>query len=138
MNTTITDSIELGKMQSVSHGHMQYKVQLQTDKGDTVIANYGSIIDKYMPVLNKYIYEWTMPYEEYTKYKYQPKRLSLELYGTIELWSALLSINHVYSISGFDLQTIRIFDPAEIMSVIEEILIKEEDYLTGMDSFLSK
>ena len=61
----------------------------------------------------------------YEKYKFKPKSLSMDLYGTTELWSAILRINDIISISEFSLKKIRLFT-TDILSVLNEVLILEE------------
>ena len=51
-----------------------------------VVVNENSIADKYANELeeNKHIVELTT--KEYYKYRYNPKLLSYDIYGTTELW----------------------------------------------------
>lgn len=67
--------------------------------------------------------------EDYQKYIYQPKKMSNFLYGTVELWPVLMSINQIYSITDFNKQTVNILSE-EGLELIQEILIKESDNLS--------
>ena len=79
-----------------------------------VVVNENSIADKYANELeeNKHIVELTT--KEYYKYRYNPKLLSYDIYGTTELWFFILMANELYSISEFDLRKVVLFDTAII------------------------
>jgi hypothetical protein len=87
-----------------------------------------NILNKYMSILKNYFINVTLTDEEMTKYSYQPKKLSLDLYGTIELWFLLIRINNLTSISEFNKKKIKIFHP-DYLDILNKIMIKEKDYL---------
>ena len=63
--------------------------------------------------------------EEISLYKFKPKKLSYDLYGTTEIWCALLELNNVYSIIDFTMEKPKVFDPKEFIPLMNEILILE-------------
>lgn len=63
------------------------------------------------------------------RFFYQPKTLSLELYGTTELWLALLRVNNMRNITQFHLPTIKIYNPTDVKELIN-ILFKREGKIT--------
>lgn len=58
-------------------------------------------------------------------YFYKPKLLSYELYGTTELWLALLRINVMRNISEFNKSIIKVYTPDQIQELIQ-IFFKRE------------
>lgn len=58
-------------------------------------------------------------------YFYKPKLLSYELYGTTELWLALLRINGMRNISEFNKSIIKVYTPDQIQELIQ-IFFKRE------------
>lgn len=50
---------------------------------------------------------------------YQPKALSLQLYGTTDLWLALLRVNGMKNITEFHYPFIRIYNPARLKKLID-------------------
>jgi hypothetical protein len=58
-------------------------------------------------------------------YFYQPKTLSLELYGTTEMWLSLLRVNDMRNITEFHQPIIKIYNPIEVKELIN-ILFKRE------------
>lgn len=60
------------------------------------------------------------------KYFYQPKMLSLDLYGTAEMWLSILRLNKMRNISEFTKTNILIYDPEMVIERIQ-IFLKRED-----------
>ena len=60
---------------------------------------------------------------------YRPKSLSLELYGTTEMWLSLMRINEFRSIIEFDLPVIKIYNPTAVRELIS-IFFKREGKIT--------
>ena len=87
-----------------------------------------NILNTYMQIIRRYVTDVTLTDTETSKYFYQPKKLSLDLYGTIELWFLLIRINNMTSISEFNIKKIKIFHP-EYLDVLNRIMIKESDFL---------
>ena len=123
---TITELIDYSKSLNISHSKIHIKSKFSDSSGNSIIMNYESLLNKYRDYLNKIIVTRTLTDAEYAKYKFQPKLMSYELYGTTELWSSLLSINNLTSASQFTMQKLKLFT-YDIFDVINEILILEDD-----------
>ena len=93
-----------------------------------VVVNENGIADKYANELeeNKHIVELTT--KEYYKYRYNPKLLSYDIYGTTELWFFILMANELYSISEFDLRKVVLFDTA-IITKLNRMLEMDAEFL---------
>lgn len=59
---------------------------------------------------------------------YKPKSLSYELYGTTELWLALLRVNEMRNITEFHLPIIRIYNPGQVKDLISIFFKREKKY----------
>jgi len=125
---TIDQLIEYGKKLDISHDKLHIKQSIKDPNGNIIIINYSSLIDKYYYFLEKIIKTVTLSDAEYQTYKFQPKMLSYKMYGTTELWSAILRINNLTSASEFKLKTLKLFT-LDIFDMLNEILILEEDAL---------
>lgn len=93
-----------------------------------VVVNESSIADKYANELeeNKRIVQLTT--KEYYKYRYNPKLLSYDIYGTTELWFFILMANELYSVSEFDLRKVILFDTA-IITKLNRMLEMDAEFL---------
>lgn len=56
---------------------------------------------------------------------YKPKMMSLELYGTTELWLALLRLNGMRNVTEFHVPVIQIYNPSGLFELIN-IFFKRE------------
>lgn len=89
---------------------------LRTNSGK-MLLNFGSLVQKYLPEIKAIKKKVTLSEEEYRKYKFNPKRLSYDIYGTTELWFLILDANELYSTIEFDLRTLYLYKP----SIVEKM-----------------
>lgn len=118
--------INLGKQNSLNLSNNVNYIKYQNT--DRVIPVDGIFSQKYRDHLISVSQEVELTEEEYNKYKYRPKLLSYDLYGTVDYWFILMIINNVSTIISFNLKTIR-FIPSESLDILELIMNKEKTYL---------
>ena len=123
--STIQELIDSVKDMEVSYRNLHSYIYINNGK-DMIKIPYKSIIREYLPFFESIIVELPLTPEEVIDYRYKPKKLSYDLYGTTELWSSLLELNNVYSVLDFDLEQVRVFDPKELPKLLNEVLILEE------------
>ena len=125
--STIQGAITYGMAQDVRYGTYHEMTLIQNEQtGEIIRVPAMSLMNKYRHFLQEIVtVKFKMSDEEFRKYKYAPKRLSFDLYGTTEYWSALLELNNCLSISDFNKQWIKAYDPKRLPSYVNEILIKE-------------
>lgn len=105
--------------------YIQYEDRLTGDK-DTYVIPYKSVVGDYMPFFRECAIRARFNPQEAIKYRYKPKRLSNDLYGTPELWSALLELNYMVSLIDFNLETpIEVFEPRRFKVLLNEVMIME-------------
>ena len=104
------------------------EVFFQNEMKHKIVVNGDNIADKYSAELeeNKKIVEFTT--KEYYKYRYNPKLLSYDVYGTTELWFFILMANEIYTITEFDLRKVKMFDAA-IISKLNRMLELDKEFL---------
>lgn len=123
--STIEEFIEYGKSMTISNSTLFYKKNL-----NGTIINWDFILDDYFDVLRKFISRKILTKEEYFRYRYKPKTLSVDLYGTTELAYPILRINNLSSAIEFDLGKPLVFDEG-ITEVIKEIFILERSKIVA-------
>lgn len=104
--------------------------QVFTTNNKKMIVNFSNLVIKYMPEIKELKVKVELSDEEYSKYKYNPKVLSYDLYGTTELWFLILEANELHSVSQFNSKTIYLFrtDIIEKMSRILNLEIDVKNY----------
>ena len=122
---TIQELIDSVKDMEISYRNLHTNVYIK-NKDDTIKIPYKSIIMEYLPYFKSSVVELKLSPEEVSKYRFKPKKLSYDLYGTTELWSALLELNQLYSIIEFNKEVYKVFEPKEFMTLLNEVLILED------------
>ena len=89
------------------------------------------MIDRYYDILLDHTSIVKLTDDEYLRYRYKPKLLSEELYGTQELHSLLLRLNHITSVIQFDFTELRVFNTNIIKLINEIMILEEENYMTN-------
>lgn len=123
---SITKFVKVGKDNSINGSKTVKFVKYVNSNRCVPIDNI--FIHKYRDYLISQSQEVILTDEEQKKYKYRPKLLSYDIYGTVEFWMVLLIINNISSTSEFNLKKIK-FIPNENLDVIEHILNKEDSNL---------
>lgn len=108
--------------------HLQQVLYAPSRMSHKIVVNNQNIVDKYLNELteNKQIVDFNT--KEYFKYRYNPKLLSFDVYGTTELWFLILMANELYSVSEFNLRKVVMYD-ASIIAKINRMLEMDNEFL---------
>jgi hypothetical protein len=120
----IDDFIDAG--QNLAFGHEKYMLKYQTEQSKIVVP-MQSLVQKYRGAFRKYIVEYEMTDKEFERWKYNPKRMCKEMYGTPELWTEILFINHMVGITEFKKQTVKLYTLGIIDAINELLMIYKMD-----------
>lgn len=99
---------------------------LLTDIGGVISTISGCFFDKYIDFIKEKSVKVVLTSDELTKYKYKPKLLSYDLYGTEELWFLILRLNNICHEMDFTKKIIYLLLPNNI-KVLNKILIINDD-----------
>ena len=123
---TLKELIEYSKELTISHRTFNKGADLyNSSTDDTIKIPFNPIINKYKDYFDKITLSVPLTEEEQKTYRFSPKKLSYELYGTVEYWSMLLYINNCHSLLDFQPETLKVLDPDELGGLVNEILILE-------------
>lgn len=128
--STINELISLGKEFKISNNTLSFKELLVNSNGEKYVINLNNIIDRYYDILLDHTTIVTLTDDEYERYRFKPKVLSEDLYGTQELHFLLLRLNHITSVLQFDFTELKVFN-TNIIGLINEIMILEDDNYTS-------
>jgi hypothetical protein len=122
-NTYVTNLIDSGNKASVSL-HNLYDTILVTnndDSSDVFRVPWDDFFLKYKEELSNYIQLFNVPESMY----YNPKMVSFSIYGTTELWLALLRVNNMRNVTEFHKPIIKIYNQYALNQLID-IYFKRE------------
>ena len=123
---TINELIQSINTTEISYRNLHTNVYIN-NSGQIVKIPYKSIIREYLPFFKSAVVPADFTASEIATYRYKPKKLSYDLYGTTELWSALLELNNMYSTIDFTLEKqINIFEPRAFKKLLNEVMILEK------------
>ena len=71
-----------------------------------------------------------MTENEFQKYRYKPKLLAYDLYGSTELYFAILFINGTCNIKDFNRKNIKLIKKADMIALLEAIYNAEQNYIS--------
>lgn len=127
--STIQDIISAGKELKICNRELSLKSIVTNSADEKFIVNIANLFEKYYEILLDNTVIVVLTDEEYLKYRFKPKVLSYDLYGTKELHYMLLRLNYVYSVINFDFKELRVFN-TNILNLLNEIMILEnENYI---------
>ena len=123
--TVISDFKEYIDNVDISHQKIFLKSIIESPNGN-LIVNHTSLANKYFEYIKPAILDVELTDKELQKYRYSPKKLSLDLYGTVELWGLILQINNMTSATEFNTKKIKVFTN-RIFTLLNEIFILESE-----------
>lgn len=126
VRTTIQNIIDHGKHLKINNSELSLKYVMNNSANEKFIINITNLFEKYYELLLDNTVIVVLTNEEYLKYRFKPKVLSYDLYGTMELHYMLLRLNYVYSVTNFDFKEVRVFN-TNILSLLNEIMILENE-----------
>lgn len=136
---TIDQFIQTEQNKSVKYPNYYYQKVISEDDLH-VIMNYQSIMDRYAQYIRDYITEIELSQEEMRKYRYNPKRLSFNLYGTTSYWWSIIFANQIHSLTEFDFSrdnVIKVFT-REGISAFSTVLSVDKTFISENQSEVSK
>lgn len=136
---TIDQFIQTEQNKSVKYPNYYYQKVISEDDLH-VIMNYQSIMDRYVQYIRDYLTEIELSQEEMRKYRYNPKRLSFNLYGTTSYWWSIIFANQIHSLTEFDFSrdnVIKVFT-REGISAFSTVLSVDKTFISENQSEVSK
>jgi hypothetical protein len=125
--STIPELIELYKSFPITHETIHFKTSFVDNNSDIVRFNFSSVLDRYYDFILSNCISITFTDKDWINYRFQPKRLSMNIYKTTELWSLILKLNNMTSMLEFDQQTLLLPPVQTINDIINEIMILEKN-----------
>lgn len=124
IHPTIQEQIDASKELTFTHRTMNDRLFIEDKKsGEIVKVPFNALYMKFKDFFDSVSTIVPLTEEERNRYRFQPKRLSLDNYGTTKYWSLLLYLNECPSILDFDLDIVRVVYNDKIDSFLTELNI---------------
>lgn len=123
--STIQELIDQIETKEISYRNLHTTFCIRQNN-EVIQVPYKSMIREYMDLMAEDAITVSLPADEVRMYKFKPKKLSYDLYGTVELWAGLLELNKMYSTMDLTCEKpFLVFNPETVREKINEILIQE-------------
>lgn len=123
--STIQELIDQIETKEISYRNLHTTFCIRQNN-EVIQVPYKSMIREYMDLMAEDAITVSLPADEVRMYKFKPKKLSYDLYGTVELWAGLLELNKMYSTMDLTCdKPFLVFNPETVKEKINEILIQE-------------
>lgn len=138
-DSTIKTFISSYSVDTMTFRKMYMQEVMEFNSGKKIIVNSESLLDRYVNELGDYKMALSMSDEEKRKYRFNPKMLSFDLYGTTELWNLLLHANEFFSVAEFETMEDDLYVYAgNILSFISKVIDLEKNYVDYNESLNQK
>ena len=129
---TVEDFIELGKdIDDIQYSKFAILSKAASDATNPLIYAEHNVIYDYEEEFKKLSLNISMTDSEFNKYKYKPKLLAYDLYGSTELYFTILFTNGIYDIKDFDRKNIKLIKKRDMILLLEAIYNAEQGYISS-------
>ena len=120
--------IKLGGNVTLKYSKLCYRRLTDYDQ----IKCMHNVLDDYMDVLEEYFIDVTLTSDEVKKYRYNPKRMAYDLYGSTDLYSFILYMNRFASVKEFSLDNpnIKLMHVDNLSRFLSNIISIEKDRIS--------
>lgn len=127
--SSVEDFIEMGACDQITYKNFSILVNFV---GESSIVQYAqdNVIYDYMDEIMEKAVDFEFTDMDYIKYKYKPKLLSYDIYGTTELFFVILAMNGMCSIKDFNKRKLKLLFRSDMYNILNEIYSAEKDYIT--------
>lgn len=127
---TVEDFIELGKdMDDMTYSNFAILSKASSDVSNSILYAEHNVIYDYQDEFKRLSLDVQMTDTEYNKYRLKPKLLSYDLYGSTELYFAILFANGMCNIKDFDRRNIKLIKKSDMIELLEAIYNAEQNYI---------
>lgn len=126
--STLREQVDDIEEREISYRTLHPSYRLTNLQDQSVIElPYRSITNRFKTYLLACLVRFQLTEEEQEDYRFQPKKLSQDLYGTTELWADLLKLNNAVSVTDFKPDYVTVYDPHKFKEYLNEIMMMDED-----------
>lgn len=128
---TVEDFIELGKdLDDLQYSKFAILSNPVSGVPNPIWYPEHNVIYDYEEEFKKLSLDVIMTDEEFLKYRFKPKLLAYDLYGSTELYFVILYTNGMYSIKDFNRKDIKLLKKSDMIGILEAIYNAERNYIS--------
>ena len=134
---SVEEFVELGMADDITYENYSILAEITGHNVNIRFPEHNVIYD-YLKELKKNTVLLEFDDENYIKYRYNPKKLAFDVYGSTELYFVILAINGMCSFKDFNKKKIKVLYKHDMNALLTSIYNAEEDYISkNRDKFKS-
>ena len=124
----VEDFIDMQENDSFTYATMALYMQSIVDK--TIVYSSDNVLYDYLEEIKSKTVDYTFSDSEYMKYKYRPKLLAYDIYGSTELYFVILAMNNTCNIKDFNKRTIKMLYKSDMSDLLNAIVSAEKNRIS--------
>lgn len=124
----VEDFIDMQENDSFTYATMALYMQSIVDK--TIVYSSDNVLYDYLEEIKSKAVDYTFSDSEYMKYKYRPKLLAYDIYGSTELYFVILAMNNTCNIKDFNKRTIKMLYMSDMSDLLNAIVSAEKNRIS--------
>lgn len=125
---TIEEFIDMKGTDDITYSQFSILVKC-IGKNSVVQYAQDNIIYDYLDELNESAVEYEMTDDEFVKYRYKPKLLAYDLYGSTEIYFVIMALNGMCNIKDFNKRKLKLLYRSRLLELLNEIYSAESEYI---------
>lgn len=126
--SSIEDFIDMGNVDEITYSNFSILVKCIGENSNIQYSQTNIIYD-YMDEIKEKIVDFEFNDDDFIKYRYKPKLLSYDVYGTTELFFVIMAINGICNIKDFNKRKIKMLYRRDLVDLLNNIYSAESEYI---------
>lgn len=129
LTKSVEEFIELGVADDITYENYSILAAITANKVNIRFPENNVIYD-YIKELKSNTVVLELSDIEYIRYRYNPKRLAYDIYGSTEVYFILLAVNGMCSFKDFNKKKIKVLYKNDMNTLLTAIYNAESDYIS--------
>lgn len=136
LTQTVEDFIALGISDEMTYSN--FSVLAKCIDESSILYAQDNVIYDYLEELKSSCVTIELTDEDAIRYRYNPKRLSYQIYGSTELYFIILALNGMCSFKDFNKKHIKVLYKRDLQSLLTQIYNAEAEFLSKNRNHIKK
>lgn len=129
LTKTVEEFIELGIADDITYENFSILAEIAGNKVNIRFPENNVIYD-YIKELKSNTVILEFDDESYIRYRYKPKKLAYDIYGSTEVYFIILAINSMCSFKEFNKKRVKVLYKRDMEELLTAIYNAESDYIS--------
>ena len=119
----------IGFKSQVNMTYYNFSILSKSILEDGIVYSKDNVIYNYLDILKGKCKTLKLSDSEYFKYRFKPKLLAYDVYGSTELFFVIMAVNGICDVKDFNMKKFRMLTPKDLNSLLSQIYSAEIKYI---------